>query len=52
MRQRIWSSRACRAAPWPMVSFQKLGSWYLLMLTSVVLVTSAHPPRRRETVLL
>jgi uncharacterized membrane protein YoaT (DUF817 family) len=28
-----------------MVSFEKLGSWYLLMLISVVLVTLVHPPQ-------
>ena len=33
---------------WSMVSFEKLGSWYLLMLISVVLVTLVHPPRRHE----
>jgi uncharacterized membrane protein YoaT (DUF817 family) len=30
---------------WSMVSLSKLGSWYLLMLISVVLVTLVHPPR-------
>ncbi|MBU1334695.1 MAG: DUF817 domain-containing protein [Alphaproteobacteria bacterium] len=30
---------------WSMVSWSKLGSWYLLMLISVVLVTLVHPPR-------
>ncbi|WP_449396740.1 DUF817 domain-containing protein [Devosia riboflavina] len=33
---------------WSTVSFEKLGSWYLLMLISVVLVTLVHPPRRHE----
>lgn len=35
---------------WSMVSLNKLGSWYLLMLISVVLVTLVHPPRRYEDV--
>jgi uncharacterized membrane protein YoaT (DUF817 family) len=30
---------------WALVSWSKLGSWYLLMLISVVLVTLVHPPR-------
>lgn len=30
---------------WAMVSWSKLGSWYLLMLISVVLVTLVHPPK-------
>lgn len=30
---------------WAMVSWGKLGSWYLLMLISVVLVTLVHPPK-------
>lgn len=30
---------------WSLVSWSKLGSWYLLMLISVVLVTLVHPPR-------
>ena len=30
---------------WSLVSLNKLGSWYLLMLISVVLVTLVHPPR-------
>jgi len=34
-----------QAAGWAMVSWSKLGSWYLLMLISVVLVTLVHPPR-------
>lgn len=33
---------------WSLVSFEKLGSWYLLMLISVVLVTLVHPPRRHK----
>ncbi len=31
---------------WRMVSLEKLGSWYLLMLLSVVLLTVVHRPRR------
>jgi len=31
---------------WAMVSWGKLGSWYLLMLISVVLVTLVHRPRQ------
>ena len=34
-----------QADGWSMVSLGKLGSWYLLMLISVVLVTLVHPPR-------
>lgn len=34
-----------QAKGWSMVSLGKLGSWYLLMLISVVLVTLVHPPR-------
>lgn len=30
---------------WSMVSLGKFGSWYLLMIISVVLVTLVHPPR-------
>lgn len=30
---------------WTLVSWSKLGSWYLLMLISVVLVTLVHPPK-------
>ncbi len=30
---------------WEMVSFSKMGSWYLLMLLSFVLVTLVHPPK-------
>ena len=33
---------------WTLVSVEKLVSWYLLMLISVVLVTLVHPPRRVE----
>ena len=35
-------------AGWRIVSFAKMGSWYLLMLISVVLVTLVHPPRRYQ----
>lgn len=40
-----------QADGWSLVSREKLGSWYLLMLISVVLVTLVHPPRdfRPET---
>jgi uncharacterized membrane protein YoaT (DUF817 family) len=31
---------------WALVSWSKLGSWYLLMLISVVLVTLVHKPRQ------
>lgn len=34
-----------QADGWTLVSWAKLGSWYLLMLISVVLVTLVHPPR-------
>lgn len=34
-----------QAAGWSLVSWSKLGSWYLLMLISVVLVTLVHPPK-------
>jgi len=37
-----------QAEGWAMVSWSKLGSWYLLMLISVVLVTLVHPPRRYD----
>ena len=33
---------------WHMVSFQKLGAWYLLMIISWVLVTLVHAPRLRS----
>ncbi|MEM9179337.1 MAG: DUF817 domain-containing protein [Pseudomonadota bacterium] len=36
-------------AGWHMVSLQKLGSWYLLMIVSWVLVTLVHPPQAVET---
>ncbi|GAB1580749.1 DUF817 domain-containing protein [Phyllobacterium phragmitis] len=34
-----------QVAHWTPVSLSKLGSWYLLMIISVVLVTWVHPPR-------
>lgn len=34
---------------WHMVSLQKLGSWYLLMIVSWVLVTLVHRPESLET---
>ena len=34
-----------QAAGWHMVSLQKLGSWYLLMIVSWVLVTLVHRPQ-------
>ncbi|MBA8877359.1 DUF817 domain-containing protein [Phyllobacterium myrsinacearum] len=34
-----------QADGWALVSFAKFGSWYLLMIISVVLVTWIHPPR-------
>ena len=37
-----------QANGWALVSWSKLGSWYLLMMISVVLVTLVHPPRRHE----
>lgn len=33
---------------WTLVSWSKLGSWYLLMMISVVLVTLVHPPKRHQ----
>lgn len=35
-----------QADGWSLVSWEKLGSWYLLMLISVVLVTLVHQPRQ------
>ncbi|KRA42240.1 DUF817 domain-containing protein [Devosia sp. Root635] len=37
-----------QADGWALVSWAKLGSWYLLMLISVVLVTLVHPPKAYE----
>ncbi len=37
-----------QADGWTPVSWSKLGSWYLLMIISVVLVTLVHPPRKYE----
>jgi len=33
---------------WTLVSWEKLGSWLLLMIISVVLVTAVHKPRRHD----
>jgi uncharacterized membrane protein YoaT (DUF817 family) len=41
---RAWIYPA-QAAGWSMVSIEKLGSWYLLMIISVVLITVVHRPR-------
>ncbi|MGH6859041.1 MAG: DUF817 domain-containing protein [Phyllobacterium sp.] len=41
---RAWIYPA-QAEAWSPVSLAKLGSWYLLMIISVVLVTWVHPPR-------
>ena len=41
---RIWLYPG-QEAGWHMVSVQKLGSWYLLMIVSWVLVTLVHRPR-------
>jgi uncharacterized membrane protein YoaT (DUF817 family) len=35
-------------AGWQLVSISKLGSWFLLMIISVVLVTWVYPPRRPD----
>lgn len=35
---------------WQMVSLQKLGSWYLLMIVSWVLVTLVHRPQKVEEI--
>lgn len=37
-----------QADGWTPVSLAKMGSWYLLMMLSFVLVTLVHPPRRAE----
>jgi uncharacterized membrane protein YoaT (DUF817 family) len=37
-----------QAAVWHPVGISKLGSWFLLMIISVVLVTWVHPPRPPE----
>lgn len=36
-----------QGAEWAMVSLNKLGAWYLLMIISFFLVASIHSPRRR-----
>jgi len=33
---------------WTLVSTQKLGAWYLLMIISFVLVAAIHSPHRRS----
>ena len=38
-----------QANGWTMISWQKLGSWYLLMIISFVLVSIVHPIRRPDT---
>jgi len=38
----------CSSDGWALVSWSKLGSWYLLMMISVVLVTLVHRPRPFE----
>jgi uncharacterized membrane protein YoaT (DUF817 family) len=37
-----------QVAGWTLVSWEKLGSWLLLMIISVVLVTAVHKPRRHD----
>lgn len=37
-----------QADGWTPVSLAKMGSWYLLIMLSFVLVTLVHPPRRAE----
>ena len=44
---RAWIYPA-QAHGWVPVSFAKLGSWYLLMIISVVLVTWISPPRGND----
>lgn len=39
-----------QAAGWQMVSFSKFGSWFLLMIVSVVLVSLVHKPVPEETI--
>ena len=38
-----------QAAGWSPIGMEKLGSWFLLMIISVVLVTIVHPPRAGGT---
>jgi len=45
---RAWSYPQ-QEAGWHMVSIAKLGSWYLLMLISFVLVAGVHGPETRKT---
>ena len=37
---------------WELVSLAKLGSWYLLMIISVVLVSLVHQPEERRVAAL
>ena len=37
-----------QTAEWSMVSLNKLGAWYLLMIISFVLVASIHSPRKSK----
>ena len=39
-----------QAAGWQMVSFSKFGSWFLLMIVSVVLVSLVHKPVSEQTI--
>ena len=36
-------------AGWEMVGLEKLGSWFLLMIISIVLVSIVHRPEREPT---
>lgn len=44
---RAWSYPG-QETGWQMVSLAKLGSWYLLMYISFVLVAAVHKPRRNK----
>ena len=33
---------------WQLVQLAKYGSWFLLMIISVILVSLAHPPRQPD----
>jgi hypothetical protein len=41
----LWPARPQQRHGWAMVSFAKLGSWYLLIMLSFVLVSLVHRPR-------
>ena len=41
-----------QAGGWELVSVAKLGSWFLLMIISVVLVTWVYPPRRPDSLVV